>query len=338
METPTCARCGRRPANYYRASSGEKLCLNCLFRSIEDTVLRTIKKYQLIIEGDKVGIAISGGKDSLTLMYLLGKFKKKGKLPKNVELIAFSINEGQPYSCFYRMARSDYVQKLSSEFDIPYRVYTFKELFGVTATEVAHGLWSREINIHMCTIDGVLRRRAMNIIGRQLGLKKIATGHNLDDESQTVLLNVTSNDLDRFSWFGPMPEVDREGFIPRIKPLRFVREEEIAIYAYYHGIPLMELECPFVYSNPRYELKFTLARWERDNPNIKHSLVSFGDSLAKLLRERTVKIPLNRCRYCGEPTSSDVCRVCDLISRAGLLDKYLVHLRTLKLTDTQSPS
>ncbi|MGC8606892.1 MAG: TIGR00269 family protein [Vulcanisaeta sp.] len=338
MDVPMCTKCGRRPANYYRVSSGEKLCFNCLFRSIEDTVIKTIRRYRLISEGDKIGIAISGGKDSLTLMYLLGKFRKQGKLPKNVELMAFSINEGHPYSCFYRMARSDYVQKLSEEYDIPYKVYTFKELFGVTATDVAHGLWSKGINVHMCTIDGVLRRRAMNIIGHKLGLTKIATGHNLDDEAQTVLLNVLSNDLDRFAWFGPKPEIDREGFIPRIKPLRFVREEEIAIYAHYHGIPLMELECPFVYSNPRYELKFTLARWERDNPNIKYSLVAFGDSLAKLMSDKAVRTPLRKCKYCGQPTSGDVCRVCELMRKAGLMEKYLAHFKTLKLMDTQSSS
>jgi uncharacterized protein (TIGR00269 family) len=230
--------------------------------------------------------------------------------------------------------------KLSEELDISYRVYTFKELFGVTASEVAHGLWSRGIEIHMCTIDGVLRRRAMNIIGRQLGLTKIAIGHNLDDEAQTVLLNVLSNNLDRFAWFGTKNIIDRdeEGLIPRIKPLRFVREEEIAIYAYYHGIPLMELECPFVYGNPRYELKFTLSRWEQDNPNIKHSLVSFGDSLAGLMSNRAVNLQLRRCKYCGEPTSRDVCRVCELMSKAGLLDRYLNHLRDLKLIETQSPS
>ena len=338
MDLPLCTRCGKRPANYLRRSSGERLCLNCLFRSIEDTVLWTIRKYRLIEDSDRVGIAISGGKDSLTLMYILGKFRRQGKIPRSVELIAFSINEGHPYSCFYRTSRLDYVQRLSEEFGIPYRIYTFKELFGVTATEVAHGLWSRGYNVHMCTIDGVLRRRAMNIIGRQLGLTKIATGHNLDDEAQTVLLNVLSNDLERFAWFGPTPMLEREDFIPRIKPLRFVREEEIALYAYYHGIPLMELECPFVYSNPRYNLKFTLAAWERDNPNIKYSLVSFGDSLARLMRDKAVNVQLRRCKYCGEPTSRDVCRVCELMSNAGLLEKYLAHLRTLKLTDTQSPS
>ncbi|MFB6471040.1 MAG: TIGR00269 family protein [Vulcanisaeta sp. AZ3] len=340
MDSLICSRCGKRLANYYRRASGERLCFNCLFKSIEDTVLKTIRKYRLITYNDRVGIAISGGKDSLTLMYLLGKFRKQDRIPKSVEFLAFSINEGQPYSCYYRMAKSDYIQKLSEEFDIPYRVYTFKELFGVTASEVAHELWSRGIEVHMCTIDGVLRRRAMNIIGRQLGLTKIAIGHNLDDEAQTVLLNVLSNNLDRFAWFGTKPIVDRdeEGLIPRIKPLRFVREEEIAIYAYYHGIPLMELECPFVYSNPRYELKFTLSRWEQDNPNIKHSLVSFGDSLAGLMSNRAVNLQLRRCKYCGEPTSRDVCRVCELMSKAGLLDRYLNHLRDLKLIETQSPS
>ncbi|WP_069807315.1 TIGR00269 family protein [Vulcanisaeta thermophila] len=338
MEPPICTRCGRRVANYYRASSGEKLCLHCLFNSIEDTVLWTIRKYGLIEPNDRVGIAISGGKDSLTLMYILGKLRRQGKIPSSVEFVAFSINEGQPFSCYYRMNRVDFVRKLSEEFNIPYRVYSFKELFGVTAMDVAHGLWSRGLNIHMCTIDGVLRRRAMNIIGRELGLTKIATGHNLDDEAQTVLLNVLSNNLNRFAWFGPKPITEREDLIPRIKPLRFVREEEIAIYAYYHGIPLMELECPFVYSNPRYELKFTISRWERENPNIKHSLVSFGDSLAGLLTGGGSVPELRRCKYCGEPTSGDVCRVCDLMGKAGLLERYLGHLRTLNTTTTHSPS
>jgi len=318
-----------------RPSSGEKLCLNCLFHYVESTVLRTVRKYELIKEGDRVGVAVSGGKDSLTLLYLLGRFRLMGKL--RIQLFPFSINEGHPFSCYYRTTRIDFVSKLSRELGVEYRVFSFKELFGFTAMELAHELWARGEETHMCTIDGVLRRKAMNIIGRELGLTKIATGHNLDDEAQTVLLNVITNDVKRFAWFGPAPSVDREeeGLIPRIKPLRFLREEEIAIYAYYHGIPLMEAECPFVYSNPRYDLKFTLARWEKSNPNIKYSIVSFGDSLSRIIRSET---PLGKCRFCGDPASSDICRACQLVSKAGFLDKYLAHLRSLRLTETQPPS
>ncbi|MFP3303561.1 MAG: tRNA 2-thiocytidine biosynthesis TtcA family protein, partial [Caldivirga sp.] len=226
-----CDRCGVREAQYFRVSSGERLCLNCLFSLIEDTVARTIRRYRLISSGDRIGIAISGGKDSLVLTYLLGKLRKHGRIPKDVELIAFSIDEGQPYSCVRRSNAGDFVSKLTGEFNIEYRLFTFKELFGVTAFDVAQGLWGKGINVHMCTICGVLRRRAMNIIGRVLNLSKIATGHNLDDEAQTVVLNVMGNDIKRFAWFGitPSNDVAEEEFIPRIKPLRFIREEEVAI-------------------------------------------------------------------------------------------------------------
>ena len=317
-EEITCTRCRKRKAQYFRLSSGEKLCLECLFKSIEYTVLRTIRNYRLIVEGDRVGIAVSGGKDSLVLLYILAKFKRQRKLPKNVELIAFTINEGHPYSCYYRYAsRRDFVVKLCSEVGIEYRVYHFKDIFGFSADEIAQNLVKNGYKVHMCTICGVLRRKAMNIIGKELRLTKIAVGHNIDDEAQTVLLNVFNNDVKRFAWFGPKPLIEHEEeFIPRIKPLRFLREEEIAIYAHYHGIPLLEIECPFVYVNPRYKLKFILAKLEKLNPNIKYSIVAFGDTLAQILQNYAKQVKLSKCKYCGELTSSSVCRACDLFEKA----------------------
>lgn len=87
----------------------------------------------------------------------------------------------------------------------------------------------------------------------------------------------------------------------------------------------MELECPYVYTNPpRYKLKFTLAKMERDNPNIKYSLVSFGDNLSKLVR-KGVEPTIHKCKYCGYPSSREVCRVCELFQEAGLLD-YLTKM------------
>jgi len=337
-ELPTCTRCGRRRANFYRASSGERVCLQCLFNYIEDTTLKTIKKYRLIQENDKIGIAVSGGKDSQVLLYLLGKFKKLKKIPQSVELIAFTINEETPYSENYKIRFKMYIEKLCQEFDIPFKTYTFTELFGFKAIDLAKELWSKGRQLHMCTICGVLRRKAMNIIGKELKLTKIATAHNLDDEAQTVLLNVMNNDVKRFLWFGVMPKTRYEEFIPRIKPLRFLREEELALYAYYHNIPLMELECPFIKDNPRYRLKFTLALWEKTNPNIKYSIVSFGDSISKIMYDRVVNnlVKIEGCIYCGEVSSGKVCRACQLVKDTKYFDTYLNHLRMKNLITTQS--
>ncbi|MFB6490580.1 MAG: TIGR00269 family protein [Thermoproteus sp. AZ2] len=317
-----CTSCGKRPAQYFRRSSGERLCLNCLFASIEERVWRTIREEKMIEPGDKVAIAISGGKDSLVLLDVLGRLKKR---LRDVELEAFTINEGHPYSCFYRMSRADFVRELAEKYGVPYFVFTFKEVFGFTALEVAERIWKRGEHVHMCTIDGVLRRRAMNLIGKKRGWTKIATAHNLDDEAQTVMLNVLMGNIKRFAWYAAEDSEEKD-LIKRIKPLKKVREEEIAIYAYYRGIPLMELECPYVYDNPRYGLKFLLAELEGDMPNVKYNLASFGERLAELVR---VEEGYRRCKYCGAVTARDVCRVCELFEKAGLLKEYLEKAREL---------
>ncbi len=314
--TQLCDRCRKRGAQFYRQTSGEKLCLRCLFDSVERKVLQTVREERMITPGDFVAVAVSGGKDSLALLHILAKLRTKFR---GAKLEAFTINEGHPYSCFYRMAKSNYVGEVAAKFGIEYNVYHFRDIFGFTAMEISERLAARGHKVHMCTIDGVLRRRAMNLIGKKRGWTKIATAHNLDDEAQTVMLNVLMGNLSRFRWYGVYEDAEEKDLIPRIKPLKHIREEEIAVYAYYHGIPLMELECPYVSTNPRYRLKFILAELEREMPTVKYSLVSFGRRLAEQLKS-TQAGGANRCRYCGNISAKPVCRVCDLLQKAGVLN------------------
>ncbi len=319
-----CSRCRKREPVYLRQSSGEVLCKSCFLKSIEDKVLRTIRDYELIKPGDRLGIAVSGGKDSLVLLHIFSKFVKK-KLIRNVEIHVFTIDEELEYSK-HKLERQEIIKKMCEDAGFDYKVYRISELLGVSVEEVYNRIREKRENIHMCTVCGVLRRKAMNELARRLNLTKIVTAHNLDDEAQTVLLNVFSNDIKRFKWFGVETGEDVESFVPRIKPLRFIREEEIALYAYFTDIPMLERECPYVKENPRYVLKFLLAELERRNPNIKYMIVSFGDSLAELLQETEYfrrRVNLRRCRICGSPTTSEICRACDLVSKAGLLDRYI---------------
>jgi len=89
----------------------------------------------------------------------------------------------------------------------------------------------------------------------------------------------------------------------------------------------MELECPYVTTNPRYNLKFMLAELEREMPSVKYNLSSFGGKLTRILKEATPEAQPKRCKHCGAPSARDMCRVCEFFEKAGLLDAYLQKIR-----------
>ena len=115
--------------------------------------------------------------------------------------------------------------------------------------------FSKKIGLLGCTFCGILRRRLLNEAALKLGATKVATGHNLDDEAQTVFINLIRGDVSRLIRLGIKPLKYREGFIPRVKPLRYIPEKEIAIYAYLMGFPLYERECPYVRASLRDEIR-----------------------------------------------------------------------------------
>ena len=333
MERPSCARCGM-PANVYVSLSGEALCWRCFTEMVERRVERVVRRE--ISPSDKVGIAVSGGKDSLVLLTILGKLRRRGRL--KAELHAFTIIEEQPYSCFFRQPRTNLAKEIAEKFDIPYTTHRFSELFGVKAIEIFEALWKRGEGIHACTICGVLRRKAMNMLARRFGWSKIATAHTMDDEAQTVAMNLFMGNPQRIAWF-THEDAEEKGFTPRVKPLRYVREEEIALYAYRHGIPLMEAECPYVYDNPRYSLKFMLAELEKAVPHAKRNAVSFAEYVSNALKRVGTSV-VNRCELCGDPTSVGrrICRACEIMQRAGLLEKYLEAIRRFEARGVESVS
>ncbi|NPA23014.1 MAG: TIGR00269 family protein [Crenarchaeota archaeon] len=330
MVSSVCTRCHRREAFYLRESSGEALCRQCFIKSIEEKFIRNIRENDMIKYGDSIGVAVSGGKDSLVMLKLLVRNLRKPPLSYVRRILVFTVDEELEYTR-HKLERVSYIREVCDRYGLEYKVYTVSSIIGVSAQEVYEKLKESGKNVNMCTICGVFRRRVMNEIARREGLSKIMTAHNLDDDAQTVLLNVFSNDIKRFKWFGPVTGEDVENFVPRIKPLRNIREEEIAVYAYVMDIPMLERECPYVKNNPRYTLKFLLAELERRNPNIKYMIVSFGDSLSSILKESRYferKVRTGRCSICGMPTTGDICRTCELIRDAGLLDRYLLAKRS----------
>jgi len=305
-----CVRCGSK-AVYYSPHSGHRFCAKCFIRSIERRVRSTINRYKLLEPNDRILVAISGGKDSQVLLTILSKIERR--FPQ-VAMTALAVDEGVPG---YRNFGLKRCRELCEELGVELVVTSFKELFGYTLPEIVSLAEKRGVGLKACTYCGILRRRAINIKAKELGATKVVTGHNLDDEAQTALMNLLRGDALRLLRLGPKPIEEYPGFIPRVKPLRYIPERDITFYAYLKGFPFYEVECPYVRASLRDELRFILNDIEGRHPGTKYAIVRAVDKLSALGVK--VKVKVKSCKYCGEPTTRDVCRACELLESIGVV-------------------
>ena len=145
-----------------------------------------VKTRRMIVTGDRVAVAFSGGKDSTALLLLLSNLFPAGQ---DVQLVALTIDEG---IAGYREATVQAAEHLARRLGIEHHCISFPELFGDSLDILLKG---RETQA--CSICGILRRKALVVAAQRTGATKLATGHNLDDEAQSVLMNVFRGDLPR---------------------------------------------------------------------------------------------------------------------------------------------
>ena len=301
-----CSFCDRE-AVYYRANEGKYYCKYHLTRSIEKKVKRTIRQHKLIEEGDVVAVAVSGGKDSMSLLYILNKIYKKN--PK-VKLFAITINEG---TASYREKMIERIRNFCEELGVEHYVFSFKEEFGFGLDEIAPYFED------LCSVCGVLRRWLLNKKARELGATKLATAHNLDDEAQTAIMNFIKGDFQRLARMGAMPYLLKHPkFVLRIKPLVKMPEREMALYAMLNLPGKFFLgSCPYAKGNVlRKETQKFLNRLEAKAPGVKHTLVESAHRLVPILKETYKEVKIGTCKLCGEPSSEEICKACQFVAKA----------------------
>jgi len=191
-----CTLCKRREAFYFRPYSGEKLCRKCFAESIETKVRATIAKYKMLEFDSKIAVAVSGGKDSVSLLHILAKIVEKD-YPK-ASLTAITVDEGIRG---YRDEALKIARKNCQELGVEHHVISFKELYGFTLDEIVKRLKQKKEKTELtpCAYCGVMRRKALNFLARKVGADKLATAHTLDDETQTILLNIFHGDILRIA-------------------------------------------------------------------------------------------------------------------------------------------
>jgi len=254
----------------------------------------------MIIPGNRVAVALSGGKDSTALLLLLHRL-----LPawEDVRLIAITIDEG---IAGYREETIQSAERLTSRLGIEHHCISFTGLFGDSLDAFLTGRESQA-----CSICGIMRKKALVIGARQAGATKLATGHNLDDEAQSVLMNVFRGDLSRLI---RNSSVDSSGkFIPRIKPLSLISEKEIATYLMLNDAWTELPECPYTRYAMRREVRSMLSGFEYIHPGTMFRLVESKKKIERDCKGGGISEPLRSCRECGDPCSGDLCQVCLLL-------------------------
>jgi cytoplasmic tRNA 2-thiolation protein 1 len=305
---PCCTKCQKAESLYYRAHSGEYLCKKCFLRSIESKAAKTISKYSMIEYGDKVAVAVSGGKDSLSLLYVLKMLFDQHPNNGN-ELVAITIDEGIKG---YRDESLQIVKDFCAHLCIESKVLSYQSLFGIDMDQAMIQRSSQKIS--SCSMCGTFRRRAIDIAAETVGADIVATAHNMDDQLQTFMINLLAGDVERIGWIYPEPIQYIQNGMKKVKPFVEIYEYEIAFYALQRDIPFQSEECPYMNESIRTDLREFFNRLEMDHPGIKYNAYRSMTKVSKVLRGSMSSSETKNCSRCGRVSTGDICSVCKTIS------------------------
>lgn len=300
----TCKNCKNKPV-IKLPNSNVSLCKNHFNRYIEKKVRKTIREYKLIDKKDIVATAVSGGKDSLSLIVLIDKLLKQRKI-KHFGII---IDEG---------ARPDDIkltEKICKKHKIPLKKISFKKEYNFTLFDIAEKLKGVP-----CASCAVLRRQLLNKKARELKATKLVTGHNLDDEAQSILMNQFKANPALSARLGPLTGVKQDKrFVRRVKPFYFISEHETEIYAKANNIVPKRKICPFRCGAFRKSVMVWLDKFDKKYPGTKQAIVKSYIKVMPILKTYKQN-KIKTCKVCKEPCSQpdSVCQACKIIKEINL--------------------
>lgn len=303
-----CSQCNKKAAAELKYSK-QFLCKKHFNQLFEKRVRRTIRKNKLLRYDDKIAVALSGGKDSAVTLKILNELTKK---VRTSSLFAITIDEGIKG---YSENNIKITKKFCDELGVKHYIFSLKDEIGITMDDVVNKTKNFSNPAPPCSYCGVFRRNLLNIKSRELSSSKIATGHNLDDECQVMFMNFIRGDLSRVARMGTeVGMIKNEKFVPKIKPLRECPEDEIRMYAELNKIKINPARCPYAKYAFRETIRNCLNEIEEKHPGSKFQILKSTDELIPVIREtyKTKGAP-NECKFCGELTSGEVCKFCEII-------------------------
>ena len=152
-----------------------------------------------------------------------------------------------------------------------------------------------------------------------MGATKIATGHNLDDEVQGIMMNYLEGNTDNLTKLGAKTESKADEFTVKIKPLREIPEREIGLYVVAKDLEVHFDSCPYAMQSFRGEVSELINQLTEKHPTIKYSTLRGYDKIKSILKDELQKdYAHGRCSRCGEPASNELCKACSFLEELGL--------------------
>jgi uncharacterized protein (TIGR00269 family) len=277
-------------------------CRDCFLAHCRRQVAKVIDKHRMIAAGERVLVAVSGGKDSLAVWDILLD------LGYSADGVYLGLGIGD-----YSDESASYARGFAARRGARLIEVDLGEQVGFTIP-----LAAQRVHRSPCSACGLSKRHLLNRAAVDGGYDVLVTGHNLDDEAAVLLGNVLQWSMDYLARQQPvLPE--SPGFARRVKPLIGLSERESAAYCVLSGIDYIVEECPMAVGNRHLRYKEALNAIEEQSPGAKATFFAgFLDQLTPLLADVAAeeKAAVGTCARCGSPTTSEVCAFCRLQDRA----------------------
>ena len=214
-------------------------------------VRRCVEDYNMIAPGDKIGVGVSGGKDSLALLVFLAELRKYHSNPFTLEAITIDLGLGMDYSG---------IAKLCEKLDVP---------FTLVKTQIAPVIFDYRKEKNPCSMCSKMRRGALNQALLDKGFNKLALGHHYDDAVETFMMSLLFEG--RISCFQPVTDLDRTGII-QIRPMLYIHEQSIQNFSKRYELPILENRCPVDKQTKREEVKKLIYDLSATYPELKERI------------------------------------------------------------------
>ncbi len=275
-----CTKCGKKAVASLRAYR-ISLCSDCFIEFYNRMVSRSIKKYNIFKNNDKILAAVSGGKDSTAMASVLSD------LGYDFEMLYIDLGIGN-----YSRDSREKVEKLSEILGVKLNVVSLSE----------HGIEITKLRGRICSACGTAKRYIMNRFAREKGFTVVATGHTAEDIASFYLKNISGGQKDYAEKLLPRIDPFDEKLVAKAKPLFEVSEKENMLYTILKKLPFKSEECPF---SPRQEWKEIVYEIELKKPG-------FVKNFVRGLISEPEKMEFRHCSLCGEVSLGEICAFCKL--------------------------